>query len=181
MSIERDPGTSAPGGGGPSIRVYGWQWGDDDARRPHLSWIGVFLVIFGALLILENSVYGDLGNIAVLAAGLASLLAWVVTRGTVALYFGAFLTAAALPGSIEAASATELGPGWGTLAFGIALLFIAFVRAAGRGGWGWQAIGGAALVLLASTEIAVPDIGAYVLPALLVMLGLLLLLRSGRG
>lgn len=180
MSLDDDRGDSIPVGR-PTVRVYGWQWGEEDARRPHLSWIGVFLVVFGGLLILENSVYGDLGNIAVLAAGLASLLAWVVRRGTVALYFGAFLTAAALPGSVEAAMKTDLGAGWGTLAFGIALLFIALVRAAGRGGWGWQALAGGALVLLASTEIAVPDVGSYVLPALLVVLGLLLLLRGGRG
>ena len=179
MSMGDERGPSVPAGE-PVVRVYGWQWGEEEARRPHLSWIGIFLVIFGALLILENSVYGDLGNIAVLAAGLASLLAWVVRRGTVALYFGAFLTAAALPGTIEAATQTDLGAGWGTLAFGIALLFIAFVRVAGRGGWGWQALAGGALVLLASTEIAVPDVGAYVLPALLVVLGLLLLLRGGR-
>ncbi|MCI0581934.1 MAG: hypothetical protein L0227_03405 [Chloroflexi bacterium] len=176
-----DRGSSVPTGGGPTVRVYGWQWGDEDARRPRLSWIGVFLVVFGALLILENSVYGDLGNIAVLAAGLASLLAWVVTRGTVALYFGAFLMAAAIPGTYEAVAKTDLGAGWGTLAFGIALLFIAFVRAAGRGGWGWQTLAGGALVLLASTEIAVPQVGDYALPALLIVLGLLLLLRGGRG
>jgi hypothetical protein len=179
MTMDDDRGGSTPVSG-PAVRVYGWRWGEEDSRRPRLSWIGVFLVIFGGLLILENSVYGDLGNIAVLAAGLASLLAWVVTRGTVALYFGAFLTAAAVPGTYEAATQTDLGSGRGTLAFGIALLFIALVRAAGRGGWGWQALAGGALVLLASTEIAVPDVGGYVLPALLVVLGLLLLLRGGR-
>jgi len=177
MTMDDERGSSVPVGG-PSVRVYGWQWGADESRRPHLSWIGVFLVVFGALLILENSVYGDLGNIAVLAAGLASLLAWVVRRGTVALYFGAFLTAAAVPGTYEGATGTDLGAGWGTLSFGIALLFIAVVRAAGRGGWGWQALAGGALLVLATTEHAVPDVGSYVMPALLVVLGLLLLLRG---
>jgi hypothetical protein len=180
VSIDDERGGSAPVSG-PAVGVYDWQWGAEESRRPHLSWIGVFLVVFGGLLILENSVYKDLGNVAVLAAGLASLLAWVVRRGTVALYFGAFLTAAALPGAIEGASGTDLGAGWGTLFFGIALLFIALVRASGRGGWGWQAIAGGALVLLASTEIAVPEVASLALPALLVVLGLLLLLRAGRG
>lgn len=181
MNIERDPGVSAPGGGGPTVRVYGWQWGPDESRRPGLPWIGVFLVVFGALLIVQNVLpeYRNLGNTAVLAAGLTSLLVWTLRRGTVALYFGSFLTAAALPGTIEGLG-YELGPGWGTLFFGIALLFIALVRVSGRGGWGWQAIAGAALVLLASTEIAVPEVGNLVLPALLVVLGVLLLLRGGR-
>ncbi|MBA3875330.1 MAG: hypothetical protein C0498_00095 [Anaerolinea sp.] len=181
MSIERDHGASGPGGDGPYIRVYGWQWGPDETRRPGLPWVGIFLVVFGGLLVLENALpeYRNLGNVAVLSAGLATLLVWAIRRGTVALYFGAFLTAAALPGTIDGLG-YELGSGWGTLFFGIALLFIALVRSAGRGGWGWQAIAGAALVLLASTEIVVPQVGGLVLPALLVVLGLLLLVRGGR-
>lgn len=178
--LDEDRAPSTPESG-PGIRVYGWQWGPDESRRPGLPWIGIFLVAFGGLLILENSLpeYRDLGNVAVLAAGLASLLVWAVRRGSAALYFGAFLTAAALPGTL-AGLGYEVGPGWGTMFFGIALLCIALVRAASRGGWGWQAIGGAALVLLASSEIAVPEVGNLVLPALLVVLGILLLLRGGR-
>lgn len=178
MDEDRGPSTTV---GGPSVRLYGWQWGPDESRRPGLPWIGIFLVAFGGLLILEKSLpeYRDLGNVAVLAAGLASLLAWAIRRGSAALYFGAFLTAAALPGTLKGLG-YEIGPGWGTLFFGVALLFIALVRASSRGGWGWQAIGGAALVLLASSEIAVPEVGNLVLPALLVVLGLLLLVRGGR-
>ena len=44
----------------------------------------------------------DSATSALLAAGLASLVVWVIRRGTVALYAGAFLTALALPGTIEA-------------------------------------------------------------------------------
>jgi hypothetical protein len=174
-------GSGGEPGGGPAVRVYGWQWGPDEDRRPGLPWIGIFLVAFGALLLLENSLpeYRDLGNVAILAAGLASLLVWAIRRGSAALYIGAFLTAAALPGTLNGLG-FAMGPGWGTLFFGIALLFIALVRAASRGGWGWQAIGGAALVLLASSEIALPEVGDLVIPGLLVVLGILLLVRGGR-
>ena len=186
-------GTGAPGpgaagsAGGPSSAplrsgvVYGWQWGRDEDRRPGLPWIGVFLVVFGALLIVQYSLpqYRSLGNTAVLAAGLAFLLVWAIRRGTIALYFGAFLTAAALPGTLRGLG-FDIGPGWGTLFFGIALLFIALVRATRNGGWGWQAIGGAVLVLLASSEIAVPDVSNLVVPALLVVLGVILLARGRR-
>ena len=34
--------------------VYGWRWGPDGDRRPGLPWIGIFLVIFGGLLLLEQ-------------------------------------------------------------------------------------------------------------------------------
>jgi hypothetical protein len=179
--MDEDRGSSTPVSG-PAVRVYGWQWGPDEQRRPGLPWIGIFLVAFGALLIVQNALpeYRNLGNVVMLAAGLASLVAWAIRRSTIALYFGAFLTAATVPGAIEGATGTDLGPGWGTLAFGIALLFIALVRSASRGGWGWQALAGAALVLLASTEIAVPQVGQLALPALLVVLGVILLVRGGR-
>ena len=161
--------------------VYGWQWGRDKDRRPGLPWIGVFLVIFGGLLIVQYSLpeFRNLGNVGVLAAGLAFLLVWAIRRGTAALYLGAFLTAAAIPGALRGLG-YDLGTGWGTLFFGIALLFIALVRASRNGGLGWQAIAGGALVLLASSEIAVPDVSSLVVPALLVVLGLILLVRGRR-
>jgi hypothetical protein len=178
--MNEDRGPSSPVSG-PVVRVYGWQWGPDESRRPGLPWIGVFLVVFGGLLVIEQLIpqYRNLGDVAVLAAGLASLLVWAIRRGTLALYFGAFLTAAALPGTLQGIG-YALGPGWGTLFFGIALLFIAVVREFGRGGWGWQAIAGAALVVLASTEITVPEISSLIFPALLVALGVILLARGRR-
>ncbi len=180
MAMDDERGGSTPATG-PTVRVYGWQWGPDEQRRPGLPWVGIFLVLFGGLLLVQATLpeYRSLGNTAVLAAGLASLLAWLIRRGTLALYFGAFLTAAALPGTLEGLGFT-LGPGWGTLFFGVALLAIAIVRASSRGGWGWQAIGGAALVLLASTEITIPEVSSLVMPSLLVVLGLILLLRGRR-
>ena len=180
MTMNEEPGQATPIGG-PTIHAYGWQWGPDDTRRPGLPWIGVFLVVFGALLIIQNALpeYQDLGNTWVLAAGLAFLLVWGLRRGTFALYLGAFLTAAAVPGMIRGLG-YAIGAGWGTLFFGVALLFIALVRATRHGGWGWQAIAGAGLVLLASSEIAVPEVSSLIVPALLVVLGVILLLRGRR-
>ncbi len=183
---ERDPSVQAGGRttgrstmGGPTIHAYGWQWGPDDARRPGLPWIGVFLVVFGALLIVQNVLpeYRSLGNTSVLAAGAAFLVIWAVRRGTVALYLGAFLTAAALPGTIRGLG-YDLGAGWGTMFFGVALLFIAIVRATRNGGWGWQALVGGGLVLLASSEIAIPEVSSLIVPALLVVFGVILLVRG---
>ncbi|MES2210306.1 MAG: hypothetical protein V4515_08985 [Chloroflexota bacterium] len=180
MTMDEERGPSTPISG-PAVHAYGWQWGPDDTRRPGLPWIGVFLVVFGALLIVQNVLpeYQNLGNTSVLAAGLAFLLVWALRRGTVALYLGAFLTAAAVPGTLRGLG-LALGAGWGTLFFGVALLFIALVRATRNGGWGWQAIVGAGLVLLASSEIAVPEVSSLVVPALLVTFGVILLFRGRR-
>jgi len=161
------------------VRVYGWSWGPDEQRRPGLPWIGVFLIVFGALLLIERALpdYQRLGDVAVLAAGVASLVYWLIRRGTIALYAGAFLTALALPGTIEALG-RPLGPGWGMLFFGLAFLFVAAVRASRGGGVGWQALYGAILVVIAGSEIVKPDLAGIAWPLVLVAIGILLLVRG---
>ena len=164
----------------PGIRVYGWRWGPDEARRPGLPWIGIFLVVFGGILLVEQMLpeYSRIGNATLLAAGLASLVFWVLRRGTIALYAGAFLTALALPGTIEGLQGHDLGPGWGTLFFGLAFLFVAAVRAWRNGGIGWQAFYGTILVLIGGSQIAKPDLAAMAWPILLVAVGAVLLVRG---
>jgi hypothetical protein len=166
-----------------SVSYYEWRWGPDEARRPGLPWIGIFLVVFGGLLLVQQALpeYRGLGNVVILAAGIASLVAWAIRRGTVALYAGAFLTALAAPGTYEAATGTDLGPGWGTLCFGLAFLFIAAVRAVRGGGWGWQLLWGGVLAALGAVEIAQPGIAGIALPLIIVAIGILLLAGSRRG
>lgn len=164
------------------IRVWAQQWGDDETRRPGLPWIGIFLVVFGGLLLVERALpdYRRLGDVAVLAAGLALLAAWLLRRGTIALYAGSFLTALAAPGTIEALG-VPLGPGWGMLCFGLAFLFIASIRASQGGGVGWQALYGSILGVIAVSEIVLPDLAALAWPLVLVVIGVLLLVRGGRS
>jgi hypothetical protein len=162
----------------PGTRAWAFRWGPDEERRPGLPWIGIFLVVFGALLLVERMLPDQrLGDVAVLAAGLASLLVWILRRGTVALYAGAFLTAVALPGAIQALG-QPLGAGWGTLFFGLAFLFVAAVRASQGGGVGWQALYGAILVLIGGSEVVKPDVANLAWPLILVAIGLLLLFRG---
>ena len=164
-----------------ATQVWAWRWGPDEERRPGLPWIGIFLVVFGALLLVERALpgYRGLGDVAVLAAGIASLVVWLIRRSTIALYAGAFLTAVALPGTIQALG-LPLGPGWGTLFFGLAFLFIAAVRWAQGGGLGWQALYGTVLVGLALFQILAPSVGDIGLPILLVAIGVILVIRGGR-
>jgi hypothetical protein len=140
-------------------------------------------VVFGGLLLLEQALpqYRGLGNIVILAAGIASLIAWALRRGTVSLYAGAFLTALAAPGTYEAATGQDLGPGWGTFCFGVAFLFIAVVRAVRGGGWGWQLVWGGVLVALGGVEITQPNIAGIALPLVIVAIGVLLLIGSRTG
>jgi hypothetical protein len=161
------------------VRSYGWQWGRDEDRQPELPWIGIFLVVLGGLLLLDRALpeYVALGNVVVLAAGLAFLLLWTVHRGAFPLYAGAFLTAASIPGLLEGLG-IFVGEGFGTLCYGLAFLFIAGVRMSRGGGFGWQALIGVLLAALGASQLALPDAASLVFPALLVVLGIILLTRG---
>jgi len=178
-------GSAGPGGpGGPGgPRIYRWEWGPDDARRPGLPWIGIFLLVFGVLLLIQQA-FPQLkaaGSLVVLAIGLAFLVRWAIERGTGSLYAGAIITALAVPGLLNAAGVQA--EGLGTFSFGVAFLFIAAVRAASGGGVGWQLWFGGFLALLGGVSIAGASFGPYVVPIILVALGAMLILRGwgGRG
>ena len=173
----KNPPPTPPGEGGP-VRSYRWEWGSEEDRRPRLPWIGIFLVVFGALLLLDRlaSQYFVVGNLVVLAAGLAFIIMWLLRRGTFALYAGAFLTASAIPGLVKGLGYNS-PPGLSTLVYGVALLAIALVRLSRGGGVGWQALIGVLLVGLGGSELAFPNAASLILPILLVAFGLVLLTR----
>ena len=175
-------GSAGPGGPG-GTRIYRWEWGPDDARRPGLPWIGTFLLVFGVLLLIQQA-FPQLkaaGSLVVLAIGLAFLVRWAIERGTGSLYAGAIITALAVPGLLNVAGVQA--EGLGTFSFGVAFLFIAAVRAASGGGVGWQLWFGGFLALLGGVSIAGASFGPYVVPIILVALGAMLILRGwgGRG
>jgi hypothetical protein len=165
-------GTRRPG----DVVVYDGQWGPDERQRPGLPWVGIFLVVFGALLVLERVVpqFRLAGSTFLLAVGIVFLIRWAIERGAGSLYAGAIITALALPGVLEASGVLS-GPGLGTLCLGLAFLFIALVRSTTRGGIGWQAWLGGVLVVIGGTQIAIPQLGGLLVPAVLVVVGLALL------
>jgi hypothetical protein len=156
----------------------GWGWGDEE-RRPGLPWIGVFLVVFGGLLLLERAVpqFRFAGSAFVVAIGIAFLIRWAIERRMVFLYAGAIITALALPGTLQGLG-VPANEGLGTLCLGIAFVFIALVRWQSGGGVGWQAWLGAILTVLGATRIAMPQLGDLFFPALLIALGALLVFRG---
>jgi hypothetical protein len=172
----RDPGAS------PDVRAFSWEWGPDPARRPGLPWIGIFLLVFGGLLLIQQIFpqFQALGSVVVLAIGLAFLVKWAIDRGTGSLYAGAIITALAVPGLLNSAGIEANG--LSTFCFGIAFLFIAAVRAASGGGWGWQVWFGGLLAIVGGASMSSSTAGDIVVPLLLVALGAALLLRDfGRG
>jgi len=179
----RPPGTAGRSGrpgrpGDPALRFYRWEWGPDDARRPGLPWIGIFLLVFGGLLLIQqvNPEFKSVGSVVVLAIGLAFLVKWAIDRGTGSLYAGAIITAVAVPGLLNAAGIEASG--LSTLSLGVAFLFIAVVRAVSGGGLGWQVWFGGLLALVGGANVAGASVAGLLLPIVLVALGLLLILRG---
>jgi len=174
-----DSGGRDPGAG--NSRVYTWEWGPDQARRPGLPWVGIFLLVFGALLLVRQ-LYpeaGSLWSLLTLAVGIAFLIKWAIDRGTGSLYAGAIITALAVPGVLNEAGFDV--DGLGTLCFGVAFLFIAAVRAASGGGIGWQAWFGGLLALLGGVNMLSPDVGGLIVPIALVAIGAVLVFGGAFG
>jgi hypothetical protein len=171
-----DSGGRLPGQG--SVKVYSWEWGPDEARRPGLPWVAIFLVVFGVLLLIQQA-YPEArgaGSAFVLALGIAFLIKWAIDRGTGSLYAGAIITALAAPGVLNAAGIDI--DGLGTFCFGLAFLFIGGVRAFSGGGIGWQMWFGGLLALIGGVNMMSPDIGGLILPILIIGLGAALLIGS---
>ena len=175
-----DRGDRPPGIG--NARVYHWEWGPEGSRRPGLPWVGIFLLVFGGLLLVQQIYpeFESVSSVLVLAIGLAFLVKWAIDRGTGSLYAGAIITALATPGVLNALGIEA--DGLGTFSLGVAFLFIAAVRATSGGGWGWQAWFGGLLALVGLVAISSPTGANLIVPVLLVTLGAALLLRdAGRG
>jgi hypothetical protein len=114
--------------------------------------------------------------VVVLAIGLAFLVRWAIERGTGSLYAGAIITALAVPGLLNAAGIDA--DGLSTFCFGVAFLFIALVRAVSGGGVGWQLWFGGFLALLGAVSITGASFGGYVVPIILVALGIMLIVPA---
>lgn len=164
-----------------------WGWNRIDADRPRLPLIGVFLVLFGGLLLLGQFFPGArlVGSGLVVAAGLALVAAWAVKRtGVVGLYAGVILTALSLPNLLRDLGLIGEGGGWGTLLLGLGFIAIALVRASDRGGTGWQMIVGIVLTLLGGIQVFArqlpgsPTIEGLLWPAVILLAGIWLIARS---
>jgi hypothetical protein len=168
---------------GPTVHAYRWEWSDvgGPRGRSRLPWFGIFLVVFGILLLgqLWFPALATASSLVFLAVGVAFLVSWVVNRGVASLYLGSIIVALAAPELLAAAGIVE-GSGVGTFCLGAAFLFIAAVRWVAGSGVGWQAALGGVLALIGATSFALPSLAAIVWPLALVIVGGVLLFRSSR-
>ena len=184
MSERRDQPVSGDVIEGGVVRAYSWEWTDavGPRGRSRLPWFGIFLVVFGLLLLLKT-VFPSLetmGSVLFLAVGVAFLVSWLVNRGIGSLYLGSIITALAAPDLLIAAGVRDQ-TGLGTFCLGVAFLFIALVRAVSGGGIGWQAGLGVLLAAIGASSFAIPGFGDLLWPIVLLALGVFLLVRASTG
>jgi hypothetical protein len=165
-----------------AVRAYSWEWseiGGPADRRSRLPWFGIFLVVFGALLLLRlwYPALETAGSLLFLAVGVAFLVSWLVNRGMGSLYLGAIIVALAAPDLLVAAGVPDQA-GLGTLSLGVAFLFIALVRALSGAGAGWQAGLGTILALIGISTFAISGFSDIIWPIALLALGGILLVRA---
>jgi hypothetical protein len=183
--METDPGQGGREqreGGHMSYRGFGW-W---DGRRG-FPWLGLFLVALGAALVVSQAALGvSTGHALALFGG---LVFWVAFAFGWAAWAG--LPAALLTGWGLARVLQDLGyisgSGWTALLLGagfLAVYLIALARHGGRQGWAlWI---GLALVVLGAAQVALreipglPPLDAYVVPAILIVIGAFLVVRAIR-
>jgi len=169
-----------------------WGWGPGwgappvTSGRRRVPWLGIFLVMFGGLLLVEQLVPDArvAGSAFVVGGGVALIVSWAINRGTWALYGGALLIAIGLPAALENLGIISPGPGWDTLFLGIAFLFVAAVRWFSHAGLGWQAVLGTILTLVGGSQVAqreipnMPPLDRAFWPAAILLIGLWILLRG---
>ncbi len=181
-----EPGSGHGGGSAFRFETRNWTWEDEDVRRG-LPWIGVFLVVFGGILLIGQAFPQAhiLGSALTTAFGVALLVSWATGRGW-GLYPGLLILAYSLPSLLVDLGVLPAGSGYGTFLFGIGLLIVAGMRWSARRQWGWQLIVGGILALAGGSEIAArlwpgfPGLGDLLGPLVLVVLGLLIIGRAVR-
>jgi hypothetical protein len=188
--VQEPGGGPTPGNGrGPGgfrFEARSWTWSDQEVRRG-LPWFGVFLVVFGAILLVGQTYPRAhiLGSALTTAFGLAFLVSWATGRRW-GLYPGLLITAYSLPGLLVDLTLLPAGSGYGAFLFGIGLLGVAAMRYGSRRTWGWQLVIGAILALAGGSEIGTrlwpgfPSLGNLLGPLVLVLLGLVILSRGVR-
>ena len=167
----------------------GWDLQELLADTSLSTWLGIGLLAVGGYLVLSWFVPGiDLiGSLLILAAGVV-LLAQHLQRGAGAwaLYAGAVLTGMGagrvlgdvLPGSPHGLTAVGVG---------CAFLAISYLRHTQAGGYGWQGIVGSAALGLGLIQLLLgllpgsPGVIDLILPALLLIGGGMLIVRTRRS
>jgi hypothetical protein len=168
------------------IASNGWSFeGSWGSRRGGVPVLGLFLIVFGLLLVAGEFVtvaqYGTAAFF--LAIGAVLIVSGIRDRSDLALYAGVFMAALAAASFLSAAELIH-GDGWGTLFVGLGFMGVSLWRP-GRGiRIGWAFVLGAILALWGGLQVAQNSFsfptGRLIGPVLIILLGLLIVSRRVR-
>jgi hypothetical protein len=157
-----------------SYRSWSWSAGSFGGQR-NLPFWGVFLVVFGLLLFLQQAVPGtSIWSWAALAGGAAALIAGLGRRSSGLVQLGVLLAAVGLP-SLLSAVGILTGPGWGTIFLGVALIGIGIAKRRDR--IAWQVWVGMILLLIGGAQRYLP-LDQLILPIAIVIVGGIIIVRA---
>lgn len=139
--------------------------------------LGLLLIGFGGVLLLTVTTDVD-GEVVVAFLGVAFLVGYWRQRTYGFLIAGGILAGLAVGLLLETAGvASEIVP-FGLGAGFVAIAVIDRLVTPGRGAWWWPLIpGGVLLTSSAGAITGIPDLGRYLLPAALILIGAVLLVR----
>jgi len=168
------------------IATNGWsfegRWG---TRHGGFPMLGVFLIVFGLLLIAGNFVsWAEYGTAAFfMAIGVVLIATGVRDRSDLALYAGVFMAALATASFLSAAGLIH-GDGWGTLFVGAGFMAASVWRPERGIRLGWAFVLGAILAAWGGLQVAESNLsfptGRLIGPVLIVLLGLWIVMRRAR-
>jgi hypothetical protein len=168
------------------IASDGWSFeGSWGSRRRGFPLLGVFLIVFGLLLVAGNFVsWAEYGTAAFfLAIGVVLIASGLRDKSDLALYAGVFMTALAAASFLSAAGLIH-GEGWGTLFVGVGFMGASLWRPARGIRIGWAFGLGVILALWGGLQVAENNLsfptGRLVGPVLIILLGLWIVSRRSR-
>jgi len=177
------PESGGRGPGEPPVSYREWSWSSDEAGRPGLPFLGVFLLGFGGLLLLQQLVPGtSIWSWLGLLIGVSALVVYVSRRGSPGsgfmLWLGVILVAIGLPSLLISVGLIPDRDGWGTLFLGIALIGLGLVRRTRPGIPLAVWLGGILALLGLSATALLPNVGSYLFPILVIAVGGIVVLRA---
>lgn len=176
------PESGGRGPGEPVVEYREWSWSADEPGRPGLPFLGIFLLGFGALLLLQQIVPGtSVWSWMGLLIGTSLLMTYATRRGSGSaflLWVGVIFTAIGLPALLVSIGVLPERDGWGTLFLGIALIGLGLARRSRPGIPFSVLLGGILAIFGASQAALLPSLGGYVVPILVIGLGGILVLRA---
>jgi hypothetical protein len=168
------------------IASNGWSFeGSWGSRRGGVPLLGLFLIVFGLLLVAGEFVsLAEYGTAAfLLAIGVVLIVSGIRDKSDLSLYGGVFMAALAVASFLSAAGLIH-GDGWGTLFVGIGFMGVSIWRPARGIRIGWAFILGAVLALWGGLQVAESSFsfptGRLIGPVLIILLGLWIVSRRAR-